>query len=68
MAKKGTSKRKISKAKNAAMNKQEHRIANAELGKAMHGLRSSNAAQPHVPSHKKGTRSTKNRAAIREYA
>lgn len=68
MAKKGTSKRKIRKAQSAMLNKQEIRQENKELGAAMHGLRSSNAAQPHVPANKKGTRSKKKRAAILEYA
>lgn len=67
MAKKGTSKSKIRKARNAKLNRQEFRLANEEMGKAFHGLRSSNAAQPHIPSHKKGTRSAKKRAAIMEY-
>lgn len=67
MAKKGTSKRKMRKAEKAQANAQTHRIANEEMGKAFRDLRSSNAAQPHVPSHKKGTRGAKNRAAIREY-
>lgn len=67
MAKKGKSQRKIKKAQKAVLNRQEHRLSNDEMGKAFHGLRSSNAAQPHVPSHKKGTRSAKNRAAIMEY-
>lgn len=67
MAKKGSSKRKIKKAQNAQLNRQEFRLSNEEMGKAFHGLRSSNAAQPHVPAHKKGTRSAKNRAAILEY-
>lgn len=67
MAKKGSSKRKIRKAQNALLNKQEIRLANPELQKAMHGLGSSNAAQPHVPAHKKGTRSAHKRNAINDY-
>lgn len=43
-----------------------HRWANPELNRAMHGLGSSNAAQPHVPTPKKGTRSAQDRRAIRE--
>lgn len=68
MAKKGSSKRKINKIKRAQLNVQTHRIANEELADAMRGKRSSNAAQPHVPSHRKGTRAKKNQAAIKEYA
>jgi len=68
MAKKGSSKRKINKVKRAQMNTQTHRIANEELAEAMRGKRSSNAAQPHVPAYRKGTRSKKNEAAIKEYA
>ena len=43
-----------------------HRWANPELNRAMHGLGSSNAAQPHVPTPKKGTRTARDRHAIRD--
>jgi hypothetical protein len=43
-----------------------HRWANPELNRAMHGLGSSNAAQPHVPTPKKGTRTERDRSEIRE--
>lgn len=66
MAKKGSVKGKIKKAQKAQLN--HHGLhSNKEMGKAFHDLRSSNAAQPHIPSPKKGTRSEKNRDAIREY-
>jgi hypothetical protein len=39
---------------------------NPERNRAMHGLRSSNAAQPHVPAPQKGTRTTKAHKAIQE--
>jgi len=42
------------------------RWANLERAKAMHGLRSSNAAQPHVPRPRKGTRAERERQAIRD--
>lgn len=42
-----------------------HRHANPELAKAMRDLRSSNAAQPHVPTPLKGTRTERARQAIR---
>lgn len=61
MAKRGKSKRKIAKAVKAKL---DHRVANEDLARAMHGLRSSNAAQPHVQKQHKGTRSSHNRAAI----
>lgn len=67
MAKKGTSKRKMKKAEKAQLNQQIHRLENKALGQAMADKRSSNAAQPHVPSYRKGTRSVKNRIAIREW-
>ena len=44
----------------------EHRIANLERWKAMHGLRSSNAAQPHIPAALKGTRTSKKNAEIKK--
>ncbi|OCI29629.1 hypothetical protein [Oerskovia enterophila] len=31
-------------------------VANPDLARAMHGLRSSSAASPHVPGPRKGTR------------
>lgn len=43
-----------------------HRWANPELNRAMHGLGSSNAAQPHVPAPQKGTRRAQERRAICE--
>lgn len=43
-----------------------HRWANPELSRAMHALRSSNAAQPHVPRPRKGTRAERERQAIRD--
>lgn len=67
MAKRGKAKRRMKKAQSAQLNRQEYRLANEELGKALHGLRSSNAAQPHIPSPHKGTRSMKNRQAINEW-
>lgn len=41
---------------------------NIELARAMHGLRSSSAAQRHTPKPRKGTRSARERAAIRDYS
>ena len=47
----------------------KHRnIANPDLHRAMHGLRSSSAAQPHTPTPRKGTRRANKTAAIREFA
>ena len=43
-----------------------HRWANPELNRAMHGLGSSNAAQPHVPGPDKGTRAERTRLEIRD--
>lgn len=43
-----------------------YRVANPERARAMHGLRSSNAAQPHTSKSRKGTRARNNRRAIRE--
>jgi len=43
-----------------------HRWANPELNRAMHGLGSSNAAQPHVPAPDKGTRAERARLEIRD--
>jgi hypothetical protein len=43
-----------------------HRWANPELNKAMHGLGSSSAAQPHTPTPLKGTRTERARREIRE--
>ncbi len=44
-----------------------HRLtALPEFQRAMHGLGSSNATQPHVPTPKKGTRSERVRQSIRE--
>lgn len=42
------------------------RWANLERAQAMHALRSSNAAQPHVPRPRKGTRTERERQAIRD--
>lgn len=42
------------------------RWANRERAQAMHGLRSSNAAQPHIPRPLKGTRTERERQAIRD--
>lgn len=41
-------------------------MENLNRWKAMQGFRSSNAAQPHVPGKRKGTRKARNVAAIRE--
>jgi len=46
------------------MAKSDYKVANLERWKAMHALRSSNAAQPHVPKNLKGTRSSKKKNAI----
>lgn len=43
-----------------------HRRANPEYAKAMHGLRSSSAAQRHTPRPRKGTRNQKQNQAIRD--
>jgi len=43
-----------------------HRWANPELNRAMHGLGSSSATQPHTPTPQKGTRTEKARRAIAE--
>lgn len=43
-----------------------HRHENPELAEAMRGFRSSNAAQPHVPTPDKGTRTERDRKAIRD--
>lgn len=43
-----------------------HRWANPELNRAMHGLGSSSAAQPHTPRPRKGTRAERARQAIRD--
>lgn len=68
MGKRGSSKRKMKKVANDRLkNLSSNKVANEELGRAMMGLRSSNAAQPHVPSHKKGTRGAKKRNAIKEF-
>lgn len=68
MSKKGSRKRKMKKVDQQKLkNLSSNKVANEELGRAMMGLRSSNAAQPHVPSHKKGTRGMKNRNAIKEF-
>lgn len=68
MGKRGSSKHKIKKVADKKLkNLSSNKVANEDLGKAMRDLRSSNAAQPHVPSHKKGTRGVKNRDAIKEF-
>lgn len=60
MSKKGSSKRKMKKVDNKKLkNLCSNKVANEELGRAMMGLRSSNAAQPHVSSRRKGTRGVK---------
>lgn len=41
-------------------------LANPEFSKAMHGLRSSSAAQRHTPRPRKGTRAQKQTQAIRD--
>lgn len=43
-------------------------IENKSYAQAMHGLRSSSAAQPHTPKARKGTRTSQARKAIREFA
>ncbi|MET3172929.1 UNVERIFIED_ORG: hypothetical protein ABIB52_000757 [Arthrobacter sp. UYCu721] len=43
-----------------------HLWANPDLSRAMHGLRSSNAAQPHVPRPRKGARAERERQVIRD--
>lgn len=45
-----------------------HRWANPELNRAMHGLGSSSAAQPHTPTPRKGTRAERERQAIQDQA
>jgi len=52
--------------KNQGTRNSRHRHANPELAKAMRDLRSSNAAQPHVPAPQKGTRTERARLAIRD--
>lgn len=42
--------------------------ANPERAKAMHGLRSSNAAQPHVAKPHKGARAANRRKALRDWS
>lgn len=44
----------------------EHRTANPGLAAAMRDLRRSSAASPHTPAPRKGTRSARTRAAIRD--
>lgn len=44
----------------------KHTWANPERAAAMHGLRSSNAAQPHVPKPRKGTRGEQLQRAIKD--
>ena len=49
--------------------RQKHRNqANPEYIQAMMGLRSSSAAQRHVPKHRKGSRKANKARAIREFA
>lgn len=68
MGKKGSSKRKMKKVIDKKLkNLNSNKVANEDLGRAMRDLRSSNAAVPHTPSYKKGTRSVKNRKAIEEF-
>ena len=54
--------------KNAGARDARHRHANPELAKAMRDLRSSNAAQPHVETPRKGTRAARERDAIHDQA
>lgn len=42
-------------------------LANPERARAMMGLRSSSAAQPHTPKPRKGTRGNRQRHAIRDW-
>lgn len=42
-------------------------VSNLERWKAMHGLRSSNAAQPHAPKNRKGTRAVNRKRAIQDF-
>ena len=52
----------------AAKKAKKHAVANPALAKAMHGLRSSSAAQPHdVRPNRERTRANARRAAIRSY-
>lgn len=50
-----------------AKNAKHRGIENRPYAVAMHGLRSSSAAQPHTPKPRKGTRGSQVRKAIREY-
>lgn len=45
---------------------QNYRLEDKDLARAMQGLRRSNAAAPHVPQHRKGTRGQRERDAIRD--
>lgn len=44
----------------------KHTWANPERAAAMHGLRSSSAAQPHTPKPRKGTRGVRLQRAIKD--
>jgi len=44
----------------------KHRTANPELAAAMRDLRRSSATSPHTPAPRKGSRSARSRAAIRD--
>lgn len=68
MGKRGSSKRRIKKSRDNELKRlNSGRVANEELGAAMRGLRGSNAAVPHVPVFKKGTRGVKNRDAVKDF-
>ena len=45
-----------------------HGVANPGLAAGMRGLRSSNAAVPHVPKPRRGVRGVRDAAAIRDSA
>lgn len=44
-----------------------HRSANPQMAAAMRELRRSNAARPHVPKPRKGTRAAQKARAIRDH-
>lgn len=68
MGRKGSSKRVISKARRKEFDRlSSNKVANEGLGRAMMDKRSSNAAQPHIPNYRKGTRRVKQQRAIDEF-
>lgn len=64
MSKRGKSKRVKKRFEKNLLS--EGGIQNVELAIAMIGLRSSNAAQPHIPKSLRGSRGVKNRDSIKD--